>query len=336
MLLGSRVLAALVSACLVGCAVTHQLLAAPGDLEDYRAFRMAKREGARLARAQAYLERHPEGAWASEVRTVFDAEEASWFEAAKGSRARARDYVVDLPRGPHIEAARALLLLFDERQDDIDTLELLAEARRTQSLLDEEAERRRRLGEVVLAEVAALLDPATWGARLDEPPPLLGAVLRGPVSRSWGGEPVGVREDRAFFVVPTPDGMQARAVDVRFQLVVSHGRLVQGMITGEDLFVRWAEALAIRVLDPTAPADREAAAAAVADVLAGALEGRMPAERCAAAVAAGRGPETERELLARGCDGWGASVLMGANAGEVDVIAVRGPQVARASDGGMR
>ena len=33
---------------------------APNDLEDYRAYRVAAYRGTRLARAQAYLERHPE------------------------------------------------------------------------------------------------------------------------------------------------------------------------------------------------------------------------------------------------------------------------------------
>jgi hypothetical protein len=305
------------------------MFAAPDDLADYRAYRMARPQGARLARAQAYLERHPGGVWAEEVRIVFDAEEAAWFESAKTNRSRARDYVVDLPNGPHARAARALLVLFDEQKDDIDMLELLAASRRTAAMLDAESERRRRIGEVVLEELAALLDPETWGTRLDAPPPLLGGVLRGAVPRTWGTGPIGRREDELFFVVPTPEGAQARAVNVRLQLFLSHGRVVEGRIAGQDLFVRWAEAMSARVLDPTADADRDAASVAVVDVLAGALEGRMPASRCAA-------PPQTPEVLARGCDGWGASVAIGAREGDDDVVAVRGPQPGRARAPGMR
>src|SRR5579862_9704831 len=84
-----------------GCAVPTQMFAAADDYADYRQFRVAAEPGKRLARAQAYLERHPRGHWADEVRVAFDSEEEAWFEAAKESRARARDYVVDLPHGPH-------------------------------------------------------------------------------------------------------------------------------------------------------------------------------------------------------------------------------------------
>jgi hypothetical protein len=324
-----RVVLVVVCLSLLGCAVGTQMLAAPDDLADYRAYRVARREGDRLARAQAYLKRHPVGAWANEVRIVFDAEEAAWFESAKASRSRARDYLVDLPDGPHVEAARALLLLFDEHKDDIDTLELLAASRRTAAMLDAESERRRRVGEVVLEELSALLDGETWGARFDAPPPALAGALCGPVPRTWGAGPLGRREDELFFVVPTPDGAQARALTLRFQLLFSRGRVFEGRIEGQDLFIRWAEAISVRVLDPNAEEDRRVASAAVADVLAGALEGRMPASRCAA-------PLQEREVLARGCDGWGASVVMGSREGDDDVVAVRGPQPSRARATGMR
>src|ERR1700722_955063 len=129
------------------CALPQQMLAAPDDLADYRAFRVAAHEGRRLFQAQRYLERHPHGAFSEEVRAVFDREEAAWFEAAKTSRVRAKEYVVDLPDGPHAEAARSLMVLFDEHQEDTDTLSLLADARHTAATLDYETARRRRLGE---------------------------------------------------------------------------------------------------------------------------------------------------------------------------------------------
>src|SRR5208283_3180712 len=88
-----------------GCGVSKQMFANPGDFADYRAFRSAAQEGTRLSRAQQYLRRHPDGAWADEVRASFEVEEPTWFEGAKASRERARDYVVDLPHGPHVQAA---------------------------------------------------------------------------------------------------------------------------------------------------------------------------------------------------------------------------------------
>lgn len=303
----------------VACAVPRQMLASPEDLRDYREFRTAAHEGRRLAEAQRYLTRHPDGAWAKEVRPVFEAEEEAWFEAAKASRTRAREYVVDLPDGPHADAARALLVLFDEHQGDVETLTLLADSRRTAASLDFESARRRHVGDVVLAAVAALLDPATWGTRLDSPPPSLASALRGEVPATWGAATRARHDDRLFFVLPTPQGSQARALDVSLQLVLDKGRVVQGLVQGEDLFVSWTEAMLTRVLDPNRAADRELAATTVTDVLSGALEATLPQARCAKRTGEG-------ERLVRDCDGWAVSVRMGAEAGEVDVIDVVGPR----------
>jgi hypothetical protein len=312
-----------------GCAIPGQMLAAPSDLADYRAYRVAETPSTRLARAQAYLDDHPRGRWADEVHVAFDAEEDAWFEAAKASRSRALDYVVTLPRGPHIEAARALLVLFDQREADIDMLELLAAERRTSVRLDLAAERRRRVGEVLFEEIAALLDAATPGASLDDPPGALAAVLRGPVARTWGNAPIGLRDDRIFFDLPTPGEAQGRAAEIHLHVVLDRGRVAGGRIEGEDLFVRWTEASSVRALDASDPSDRAAAAAAVGDLLAGALEARLPAARCTVAPRAA-------EILTRACDGWHVSVRMGLEPGDHDLVSIRSPAIRPARPAGMR
>lgn len=315
---------------LTGCAVQKQMLASPSDLDDYRAFRTAAHEGRRLYQAQRYLEKHPRGAWVDEVRAAFDSEEQAWFDAAKTSRARAREYLVDLPDGPHAEAARSLLLLFDEHQEDMDTLELLAAARRTGAMLDYESSRRKRVTDVILEEVAALLSPDTWGATLDAPPPALAEVLRGDVPHTWGAAPHAQRQDQLFFVLPTPRGTQARVADVGFEIFLTARRVREGAVAGDDLFVRWTEAMLVRVLDASNPADRGLAAATVKDTLGGALEATLPESRCAAK------PRPD-EILARACDGWTVSVHMGTGAGTGDFIDVHGPvQADRARPAGMR
>jgi len=313
---------------LSSCAVPPQMFAAPSDLSDYRTFRMAAHEGRRLYEAQRYLKRHPHGAWADEVRAVFDEEEAAWFEAAKTSRVRAREYVVDLPEGPHADAARTLMVLFDEHQDDVETLALLADVQRTAAKLDYETGRRHHVSDVILAEVGALMDAATWGARLDAPPPTLAAVLRGEVEPTWGAGAHAQRKDSLIFVIPTPTGSQASVVDVTFQLWLEAGRIVQGVLRGDDLFVRWTEAQLVRVLDAGNPADRKLAASTMVDVLGGALEAVLPASRCPSTTPPGPG-----EILTRACDGWTVSVRMGEVPGALDVVDVRGP---RAPAPGMR
>ncbi len=320
----------LAASLLAGCAVSKQMLAAPSDLDDYRAFRTAAHEGRRLYQAQRYIDKHPHGAWVDEVRAAFDTEEQAWFEGAKTSRARAREYLVDLPGGPHAEAARALLVLFDEHQADVETLELLAAARRTGAMLDYESNRRKRVSDVILEELAALLAPDTWGARLDAPPPALAGALRGEVAHTWGGAPHVQREDQLFFVLPTPQGVQGRVADVGFQIFLTAGRVREGAVAGDDLFVRWTESMVVRVLDASNPADRQLAASTVKDVLGGALEATLPEARC------GARPRSD-EILARACDGWTVSVHMGTEAGTGDFIDVHGPlQPDRAPAAGMR
>jgi hypothetical protein len=309
----------LVLGTLAACVVPRQMLAAPDDLRDYREFHAASHEGRRLASAQRYLVRHPEGAWAEEVRAIFETEEEDWFEGAKSSRSRAREYVVDLPHGPHADAARSLLVLFDEQQADMDTLILLAEARRTAATLDDQTEGRTHVSEMVLSAVAALLDPATWGTRLDAPPLALAQALRGEVPATWNASTRASHQDELFFVLPTPQGSQERLVNLSLQVVLHEGRVVQGLLQGQDLFVRWSEAILVRVLDPTVVEDRKLAAATVADLLAGALEATLPAARCAK-------PASATEPLVRECKGWDVSVRMGAEAGEVDVVDVVGPR----------
>jgi hypothetical protein len=317
-------LAAALASAALGCAVPRQMLAQPNDLADYRAFRTAADEGERLAGAKRYLELHPQGAWADEVRAAFDAEEPEWFERAKSSRARARTYLIHLPDGPHAEAARELIVLFDQHEGDVETLELLEQARRTAAMLDEESAKRRRVSDVLLEELAALLDPATWGARLDDPPPALADVLRGPVRRTWGGVTRAWRSDELFFVLPTTQGAQSRVAEVRFQLWLEGGRVAQGVIEGTDLFVRWAEAIGMRSLDPTRASDRAAASSAVADVLSGALEGTLPA-RCSRSPADRRDVGDGDTVLARSCDGWAVVARMARRDGDPDTIDVRGP-----------
>jgi len=136
---------------------------------------------------------------------------------------------------------------------------------------------------------------------------------------TWGAATRARHDDKLFFVLPTPQGSQARVLDVSLLLVLDKGRVVQGLVEGEDLFVSWTEAMLARVLDPNRASDRELAATTVIDVLSGALEATLPAARCAR-------PAVGGDRLARACDGWAVSVRMGAEAGEVDVIDVVGPR----------
>ncbi len=300
------------------CDVGRQLASDPADLADYRSYRTAAREGARLARAQHYLEAHPKGAWSDEVRMAFDAEEPSFFEKAKTSESRAIDYVVDLPRGPHADAARTLLQQYVVHADDFETAKLLQESRHTAALLDRASSARARVGEHVMAGVAALLDADVYGARLEQAPLALKRILSGDVLTTWGGSWATRSDDALPFVVPTPAGATERVANLEISVRTEHGTIVEGRVWGPDLFMRWTEAETIKPLDDTDARARGTAATFVKEILGGAFEAVAPAARCTAR--ADRG-----ELLVRVCDGWTLRVEMGEFAGAPDVVFVRGP-----------
>ena len=113
------------------------MLAAPDDLRDYRDVPDGRARGAAPRRGAALPARGTRTA-----RGPTRCAPSSRRKRRHGSRprrrrgSRAREYVVDLPEGPHADAARALLVLFDEHQGDVETLTLLADARRTAAMLD--------------------------------------------------------------------------------------------------------------------------------------------------------------------------------------------------------
>lgn len=306
---------ALVAASTLGCAAARQLGADSGDFQDYRAFRLAADEGTRLRRAQDYLEAHPGGAWAAEVRAAFDAEEQTFFEAASASRARTSKYLAYLPRGPHATAAIALLTAFDTKLEDDETMHMLAAARRTEATLAHAADQRRAVGETVLGAVSALLDADVYGAQVDDAPLPLRHVLGGEAAPTWGPPRV-ARERDVFFSIPTVLQRESRALTLKIAVVRdAEGRITAGRISGPDLFVMWTEADEMRALDPTSPAARAAAARHVVDVLSGAFEAVLPAGRC-------RVPGTGEELFVRRCDGWDVSATMGFSVGDTDVVRI--------------
>jgi hypothetical protein len=301
----------------LGCAMGRQIVADDADFRDYRAFRVAAREGLRLSRAAAYLAAHPEGEWSAEVRQAFDDEEPVFFEACQGSREKARDYLVDLPNGPHATAAMALLVEYSMKVEDVATARLLRDARRTEAKLEAAASRRRAVGEAILAATGALLADGVYGTRIEDTPPALRRVLGGEAPVSWGTVP-SRREADYFFVVPTLAGREGRVATVIVRAVIDANGIVEGRIEGLDLFVRWDESDLVRPLDGSSPNHRSEAALHAQELLAGALEARLPEARCTQ-------PRADGELVHRACDGWSAVVRWGQVEGQPDVVEIRGP-----------
>ena len=167
------------------------MIASSGDLEDYRAFRVAAAEGTRLARAKTYLERHPKGAFADEVSGRLRGGGAALLRARAGDRARAsRRYLADLPDGPHADAALALLIALGSSMQDAELRDIARRVRYDDAKLEAAAVQRRAVGEAILGAIGVLLDEDVYGVPRAEAPPELRALLIGPAARStWGTRP---------------------------------------------------------------------------------------------------------------------------------------------------
>jgi hypothetical protein len=296
-------------ALLPGCAVGTQLVASPSDLEAYRAVRTADAWGPRLAAAQRYLEQQPEGRWHGEVEALFSREEAAYFAEAQASRDGVRRYLGTLPRGPHAEAALALLVAYDAKVDDVETARLLRGARETELALAEAAAERKTFDDWMIGVVSLLVN---------EPEPAAEQVtqlLAGEGDATWGlGRDRGAR---AFpFAVPTTSGLAPRRAEARLELVRGAGGVVtSAVLEGADLFVRWAEARRLAAWDPGRTEDRASASGEVGEVLSGIFERTLPVGRCSVPGSAGA-------LVSRRCGPLSVEAAMGTGAGTLDRIVV--------------
>ena len=321
-----RVLAAILVASwlALGCDALRPVVAPSADLADYRAFRVAAAPGTRLARAGRYLEAHPRGVFADEVRAAFEDEEPRFFEACQRTRAGVLRYLVDLPRGPHAKAAQASLLTFDVDLGEAELRDIASRSRADEARMETAAAQRRAVGETVLTAVAAALEDGVYGVPRSEVAPALRSVLLGRAPSTWGGLPASHEED-LFFVLPTRPVRESRLLTLEVETREDEAGLVTATaISGADLFVRWTEADQIVALDPADPGDRMEAHVHATERLLGALERRLPQAACERPGATR--PGGDAVLASRACDGWEVLVTAGARPGAKDRILVSGPR----------
>jgi hypothetical protein len=332
----------LAGAASVGCAALRPVFAPSAELDVYRAFRVSAAPGTRLAHAQRYLARFPQGTFAAEVRAAFDEDEPRFFEACQRTRAGVLRYLVDLPAGPHASAAQAMLLTFDVDQNEAELRDVARRSRADEARLESAAAQRRAVGETILGALGAVLDDGLYGEPAGDAPPSVRAVLLGRAPATWGTVPTAHEED-LFFVLPTRPVRESRLLTLEVALRDDDaGRVTAAVIDGADMFVKWAEAERIVALDPFDPGDRTEAYVHVASRLDGALERRFPTGSCPReSPATGQGGQAGQGgpmgqaavvLVSRACNGWQVVVTAGGRAGDKDTILVTGPRARRAAD----
>lgn len=302
----------LLAAALCGCGFMRPLTAANADMRDYQDYALGGDEHAHLARklalAQRYLDRHPDGAWAADVREAYDRGEAVLFERAKQSREGAIGYLTDLPNGPHAQQAVFLVNAFDTKEESVDE----RSARLTERELAEAARERDEAVAWITSAIAAVITDV--GSSYDLGLPIVKLVI-GEAAPTWGERTK--RDLELPYLIPGKGTRDPRALASRLSIKVEDGIIVAATFRGADLFVRWTELDTLRALDESKDADRKLARDHVREVLAGMIEARLPVQRCSAPDDA-----TEAALVARKCDGLAFSARSGASGGEDDVVSV--------------
>jgi hypothetical protein len=232
----------------VSCAVMRPIVASNGDLADARQVKLAHAEGDRLSRIEKYLERRPNGEWAGEFRAAFDAEEPAFYRDSNKSRAAAIDYLAWLPRGPHAQAAFALVRSFDEPQAETEEARMLESARKDEKRLERLAEERQDAKDAALEAAHVLVDPANYGRPVEQSPELARFMLGG---LNFGRTPT-KRTRVLSFTIPSKNGPLARTLEFTVTLTKTEAENVTGaVLDGPDLFQRWAEAALVREVSPS-------------------------------------------------------------------------------------
>ncbi len=228
------------------CALTRPLTASNDDLADHRAFVLARTEGDRLARATRYLEKHPNGAWSKDVRATFDAEEPGYYRASTKSRTAAIDYIAWLPRGPHADAAFALVRSEDEHEPEDEQSRMLKAARENEARLERAAEERAAAHDAALSTLHAVVADV-YGKPLEAAPDLTQLLLGG---MNFGATP-SHRTRILHFEIPSRAGPIARTLQIDIDVVRdASGRVTSSTVTGPELFQRIAETVLLREVLP--------------------------------------------------------------------------------------
>ena len=256
-----RVLALVLALSSAGCAYGQRLVASTEDYAAYRASRVSPTLSLRIGASQRYLERYPDGAFASEVRTGLGASDDALFASRKNSIGGLADYLHVAPLGAHArEAADELLRL--RAADAAFAEQGVAEAAERQHART--VARRSRVRDLALRWVSALFQPEVFRVPLAEAPPNVivpwSLALPEPLCEPIF-PPVDGRHARCSksFVLPysvvKEGNSEERAASIVLALFEdATGRVVEAELSGPDLFVHLEEARTGRPVSSTDPA----------------------------------------------------------------------------------
>jgi hypothetical protein len=154
---------ALLAAAQTGCAASRRLAMDPPEYGVYRRARASATLEERLAAAQEYLTKYPQGDYAAELRGFFQRTEPAYFGEAKRSSAGLEAYLRALPQGP--SAGEATMRLRDLRAlSTAERTDLAGTAETADAAVAREVERRRAVRDRIEQWLGLFLDPAAFAA----------------------------------------------------------------------------------------------------------------------------------------------------------------------------
>jgi hypothetical protein len=300
------------------CATTKRLTAHVDDYQLYRATRLASTLEERLASANQYLNRMPDGAFRSEIERWFVPQEKKYFRRAWKSLPRLRAYLGAMPDGPNADAVAERIVELELEQQfakNRDERELEA-ARRVTRALDSAADARRHFLREFSKWVDALASIKTFG----EPTSALDHDF---IYRFRLSEPAGkcngdrCRKMLSFpFRVPSEKILLEREAIAEVELELDGDGLTAAKIVGPALFSRLDEAIELRAVAPDNAQARAEAIARAAQMVGRAVEAELPAKECE------RQPVSP-VILWRACRGIEIVVTAGTTLEEDDRVEVR-------------
>ncbi|HKQ69192.1 MAG TPA: hypothetical protein VJT73_07630 [Polyangiaceae bacterium] len=306
-------LATVCLAAVVGCGSALRTLSAPpSDYADYRATRVLPTVGERLGAAMRYMQRHPTGVFFDEVDHWFRKVEPLYFEASSDSGEGMQAYLAALPEGPHAASASERVQAFRAAAQELERLAARGAALERRLALA--AQERENVTTTYASWMGTWIDFESWGRPLDE--------ASDEFKAKWMAEPKPrCTESRCSKVFSQSYVLRVRGVPEEFVSVLEVSvRLVAGKVSavsigGPDLFNRLAEA---HFAAPVQRSGRSRARALewAVEVTGGAIERRVPADRCLRVA-------DSPTLMVRSCDGFRVDVI--ADAGEEDQVVIRGP-----------
>jgi hypothetical protein len=304
-------------ALLAGCAVGRQLVTPRDEYRLYRQTRLAPTVEERLAAANRYLHRAPNGAYAPELKAWFGSAEPAYVAHAHDELPMLLAYAKALPDGPSIVKVR-------ERIEELESAERFARSRenahreRVESLeasLERAAEQRKAFVGELTNWIAALASVRSYGRPLAALPS--DVLERFAISDPAAGCPLDVcaRSVAPRFAIPQASTqLVPREAAYTAELSVASAAVAGLRLHGRELFSRVGEALDLRPVSFADPQSRAEAIGRTLLLVQNALGPALAADGC-------ERPAVSPVVLERACDGVHVTVTAAIDSGADDVIA---------------